>query len=130
MPVSDALDVHVGTRSPSWWDEVEEIRRTTNPNAWEGRERPVIALPDLDWASLGLTPRWVGEDSSESVAAIEPSRFHGYGADEWGRFVRGTRSRGELAEPSWLAMSESSFSQLRAQIVTPPVYYLTQRLGA
>jgi hypothetical protein len=96
MPVLDALDVHVGARSPTWWDELEAIRRTENPHAWGDRERPVVTLPDLDWASLGLTPRWVGDDSSESVVAIEPSRFHGEGADEWGRFVLGTQSRGEV----------------------------------
>ena len=97
MPVSDALDVHVGERSPTWWDEVEAIRRTKNPHAWGDKERPVITLPDLDWASLAFTPRWVGDDSTESVVAIEPSRFHGEGAEEWDRFVLGTRSRGELA---------------------------------
>jgi len=97
MPVSDALDVHVGERSPTWWDEVEAIRRTENPLAWGKKERPVITMSDLGWASLALTPRWVGDDSSESVVAIEPSRFHGEGADEWERFVLGTRSRGELA---------------------------------
>jgi hypothetical protein len=31
------------------------------------------------------------------VIAIEPSRYHGQGADEWGRFILGTKSRGELA---------------------------------
>lgn len=97
MPVSDALDVHVGERSPTWWDQVEAIRRTENPRAWGNKERPVITMPDLGWASLALTPRWVGDDSSESVVAIEPSRFHGEGADEWKRLVLGTRSRGELA---------------------------------
>ena len=44
-----------------------------------------------------------------------------------GRQVLG---RVDLAEPSGLARSEASFAQFRAEIATPPVYYLTQRFGA
>jgi hypothetical protein len=47
----------------------------------------------IEWAELGLTPRWVGDDSSEAVAAIEPSTNR----HEWQRFVAGAMLRSELA---------------------------------
>jgi hypothetical protein len=47
--------------------------------------------------SLRLTPRWIGDDSSAAVAAIEPSLTHNFGANEWQRFIAGVRSRGEVA---------------------------------
>jgi hypothetical protein len=44
-----------------------------------------------------MTPRWIGDDSSAAVAAIEPSLSHSFGANEWHRFIAGVRSRGEVA---------------------------------
>ncbi len=109
--VSDALAVHVGEQSPEWWDEVEQIRQAGNPRAGGDAPRPLITSPDIDWEALGLTPRWVGDDASEAIAALEPSRFHGRGADEWERFLRGTASRDETALAVTLIGDDS-----------PPVY--------
>lgn len=92
-----ALDVHIGAWPPARWDEIDDVRVTKNPGAWGTQERPLVTSEAIDWEALHLTPRWVGDDSSEAVAALEPSRFHDRGAQEWQRFREGTRSRGEVA---------------------------------
>jgi hypothetical protein len=91
------LDVHIGEWTPSRWDEIDTIRAEHNPRAFGDRARPGITSELIDWAALGFTPRWVGEDSSEAVAALEPNLFHDRGADEWRRFLAGAESRAELA---------------------------------
>jgi len=53
--------------------------------------------PALDWHRHGLTPAWNGMETSACAAALEPSFFHGQGADELHRFLEGVRSRGENA---------------------------------
>ena len=72
MTILDTLDVHAGVRGPSHWDEMAALRRVTAVDADDDGDRPVVTLPDIDWAGLGFTPRWVGDDPSESVAAVEP----------------------------------------------------------
>lgn len=89
--------MHVGVWSPARWDEIDAIRVGANPGAWGKKRRPSITSQPVGWSELGLTPRWVDDDSSESVAAIEPSLFHAQGADEWRRFIMGSTTRGELA---------------------------------
>jgi hypothetical protein len=42
-----------------------------------------------------MAPRWIGDDSSAAVAAIEPRLTHNFGANEWHWFIAGVRSRGE-----------------------------------
>jgi hypothetical protein len=111
MTILDTLDVHVGVRGPSHWDELAALRRVTAIDADDDGDRPVVTLPDIDWAGLGFTPRWIGDDASESVAAVEPSFHFGEGADEWRRFIAGTSRRGELA----LAVSMIGSA-------TPPTY--------
>lgn len=61
------------------------------------KRRPAIGSPALDWSALGFEPRWVGFDTADCVAALQPSIFSGQGADEFNRFRRGAESRGELA---------------------------------
>ena len=91
------LDVHVAAWPPSRWDEIDEIRRGSNPNAFPNTQRPPITSEAIDWLAFDFVPRWVGDDSSEAVVALEPSMFHDRGAAEWRRFIAGTRARGELA---------------------------------
>jgi hypothetical protein len=52
---------------------------------------------DLDWRKHGLQPRWIGMESSDCAAALEPGFFHGRGADERDRFLAGASRRGEVA---------------------------------
>ena len=95
--VVDFLDVHIGTNSPSKWDEIEALQARFPERSPHPKKRPRIASEHLPWADLGLVPRWVGEDSSRSIAAIEYGRYSGQGAEDWRRFVAGTSERGELA---------------------------------
>jgi hypothetical protein len=100
--VQDLLEVHVGTFTPTVWDErvrvQADIKGLTIHEWVRGLEaRPRIATEDIDWTNLGLEPRWVGEDTSTAVAAIEPSGFSEKGAEEWRRFQAGATARSELA---------------------------------
>lgn len=90
------LDVHIAAWAPSRWDEIDVIRRGPNPDAWRGKRRPVITTESIDWAALGLAPRWLDEDSSEAVAALDPSMFLNQGAQEWDRMLDGAAARGEI----------------------------------
>jgi hypothetical protein len=51
----------------------------------------------IDWAKHGLEPRWLGEESSDCAAALDPSGFASHGAEELRRFITGARDRGEVA---------------------------------
>jgi hypothetical protein len=96
VAVPSAYDLHIAELPPSRWDEIDRIRATENPRAWGHKKRPVISSSGIDWAALGFTPRWLQEDSSEAVAAVEPSVYASSGAEEWRRFVAGAAGRGEL----------------------------------
>ena len=97
MTVPSTLDIHVGAWSPSRWDKIALARTELGSPPWGDEPRPLVTSEPLDWAALGWTPRWVGDDSSETVVALEPSQLHERGADEWQRFLEGATSRGELA---------------------------------
>lgn len=93
--VEDFLEVYIGTYSPAaWLDRKERARQPDLP-----AERPPQIATDeaVDWVALGLVPRWVGDDTSRSIVAIDASNFHGQGADEWRRYEAGVERRGELA---------------------------------
>jgi hypothetical protein len=89
-------DVHVGYLPPARWEELESSDERARRFAGGHEKRPPITCETVRWESLGLTPRWVGDDTSAAVAAIEPSLFANRGADEWRRFRAGTAKRGEL----------------------------------
>ncbi|WP_139224517.1 hypothetical protein [Cellulomonas marina] len=97
--MDDLLDVHVGTHAPAKWDRIEEQQAEWPEESRQARPR--IASEQLPWEDAGLRPRWVGDDTSQAVAAIDPCIYHGRGADELERFVRGTRQRSELAVHVW-----------------------------
>lgn len=94
------IPVHVGSEPPAWWDDIEARQREFGDEAspWlEKKRRPTVASATLDWGALGFEPRWVGFDTADCVAALQPSIFSGQGADEFNRFRQGAESRGELA---------------------------------
>ncbi|MCZ4587722.1 hypothetical protein O4328_29210 [Rhodococcus opacus] len=51
----------------------------------------------VSWEQLGVQPRWLGQESVDCVAAIEPRIFTGTGAEELRRFRAGANDRGEMA---------------------------------
>lgn len=94
------IAVHVGSEPPSTWEDIEARQRAAGDDAgaWlREKRRPTIARSDLDWASTRIEPRWVGFDTADCVAALQPSIYHNQGADEFDRFREGAASRGELA---------------------------------
>lgn len=99
--MDDFLDVHIGTRPPTEWDRIEEQQADLEEDSPLRRSRPQIAAERLAWSEIGLQPRWVGDDTSQAVAAIDPSIFHGHGAEELDRFCRGAAHRSELALFVW-----------------------------
>lgn len=94
------VPVQIGSEPPSKWDEIEarQANAGESANGWlRNQKRPAIADADLDWAGAGLNPHWVGTDSVECAAALEPSPFHTQGAEEFERFRGGAKARGETA---------------------------------
>ena len=92
------IPVHIGLAAPK---EPGEQQQSAPPHRSSiiGRNRRVSPLEDpaFRWAEHDLEARWLGMESSDCAAALDPSIYHGRGADELKRFLAGARSRGELA---------------------------------
>ncbi|AGM31615.1 hypothetical protein MASS_1p0055 (plasmid) [Mycobacteroides abscessus subsp. bolletii 50594] len=89
--------MHIGYPPPAQWDKVSDGSVRLYKMLGGTEVRPTITSEQIDWGTLGLIPRWVGEDTSGAVAAIEPSRYFNRGAAEWERFITGARQRQEVA---------------------------------
>ena len=59
--------------------------------------RSALVDPGIEWQQHGVEPRWVGMETSDCAAALEPSIFHGHGATELQRFFAGAGARHETA---------------------------------
>jgi hypothetical protein len=81
------IPVHVGTLL------------TEVPDRRPGRRirRSPLIDPGIDWTTPGFVPRWLGMESTDCAVALEPSIFHGRGAEELTRFLAGTAGREETA---------------------------------
>jgi hypothetical protein len=55
------------------------------------------AFGKVAWSQRGAEPRWLGMESSDCVAAFNPSYFHKRGDTEFKRFLRGAEARQEVA---------------------------------
>lgn len=87
--VTDGLvPVLVGFTDPDNPDAPASSRR---------RERSELAGAGIDWAGLGVVPRWVGMESSDCAAALEPGIYYNRGASEQDRYIAGAASRREMA---------------------------------
>ena len=95
--VASAWDIHIGYLPPGRWDELADADARGRQSLGGHGRRPGLTSEAVAWESLHMTPRWIGDDSSAAVAAIEPSLRHRFGADEWHRFIAGVASRGEVA---------------------------------
>lgn len=94
------IPVHVGSEAPEHWDDVEARQQQFGDDAapyLQRQRRPGIAKPELGWSALGFEPRWVGSDTADCAAALDPSIFSSQGGDEFARFRKGAESRGEIA---------------------------------
>jgi hypothetical protein len=90
-------DVLIGYRSPSWWTENDERGENYLQVTSGDTKRPPLTSESIDWDELGMTPRWLGEDTSECVAAIQPKNVLNRGSAEWARFLNGAQQRSEIA---------------------------------
>jgi hypothetical protein len=61
------------------------------------QERSQLVNPGIDWTGLGVAPRWVGMESSDCAAALEPGIYHNRGDNERDGYLAGAASRGETA---------------------------------
>jgi hypothetical protein len=96
-PSPGLVPVHIGQPEPgSEQDQMVRLRAECVNATYERQQLPRV--PDgLDWHKHGMQPRWLGMETSDCAVALEPSIFHGHGADELDRFLHGARSRSELA---------------------------------
>lgn len=95
--MAEAYDIHIGYPPPALWDKVPNGSVRRYKSLGGTGVRPTLTSEQFDWRTLGLTPRWIGEDSSGALAAIEPSQVFNRGAAEWTRFITGSRHRNEVA---------------------------------
>lgn len=54
-------------------------------------------LAAIDLAGEGVEIRWLGDQADDCLAALNPSRFHSRGADEFQRFLAGAKARADTA---------------------------------
>jgi hypothetical protein len=95
-PTSGLVSVHIGQPEPGSQREQQMLVQTEYARERYGA-RSFRVPGDLDWQGKGLQPRWLGMETGDCTVAIEPSIYHGQGADERNRFLAGARQRGELA---------------------------------
>lgn len=88
-PQSGLVPVHIG-QAPPGSASLPPRQRLTGA-------APSRVPPGLAWQTHGLDPRWLGMETSDCAVALEPSIYHGRGADELKRFVTGAQRRGEPA---------------------------------
>lgn len=95
--MAEAYDIHIGYPAPARWDRVAKGSVRLYKMLGGTEVRPTITSEEFDWGTLGLIPRWVDEDTSGAVAAIQPNKYFNRGAAEWARFIAGTQQRNEVA---------------------------------
>jgi hypothetical protein len=94
------VPVHVGQPAPTQEELVDAVAGAdARGSGWPPRRQGRFPLvgPGIEWWRHGVEPRWLGMETSDCAAALDPSIFHGHGADELQRFLAGARSRQEPA---------------------------------
>lgn len=93
------VPVHVGyerpSASPPAADAADDPRARMSRRS-RGRGSGLVD-PTIDWAAHAVEPRWLGMETSDCVAALDPSIFYSQGATELARFLAGAQARGEIA---------------------------------
>lgn len=92
-------------------------------------------LAALDLAGLGVEVRWLGDQTDACLAALEPSRYHGRGADELARFRAGARARADVAVSVHTLFDDESprsvmFSAVASVSVSDYTSVSARRVGA
>jgi hypothetical protein len=94
------LPVHVGQPAPTQEDLADAVAWANAPESGLSPRRqgrfPLVE-PGIQWRQHGVEPRWLGMETSDCAAALNPSIFHGRGAEELQRFLAGRANRQEAA---------------------------------
>jgi hypothetical protein len=92
---SGLVPVHIGHPAPS--PELNTQAKLPKLGQWKRVRQSSLTDVDVDWQRHGVEPRWLGMESVDCVAALQPSIFHSSGADELERFLAGSADRAETA---------------------------------
>lgn len=52
---------------------------------------------EIDWSKVEIEPRWIGSETADCVAALQPGWYHNRGDRERDRYLEGAAARGETA---------------------------------
>ncbi|MFJ5989290.1 hypothetical protein [Lentzea sp. NPDC092896] len=92
------LPVHIGHLSPAARDEITAKRPAQRRPLGNGPARQsTLRSVEIDWAVHGLEPRWIGSETSDCVATLEPKLFEAAGDTAVRRFLSGALQRAETA---------------------------------
>lgn len=90
------IPVHVGLPDPATPSEGDESGNTWRRRRTVETRRTPLAAAGVDWQQLGVEPRWLGAETVDCIAALEPGYFSGSGRNEFSRLVEGAKQRGEM----------------------------------
>lgn len=98
QPVHTPAPVHIGHRSPGTGDNLSGQNPARRPLG-SGMSVQVSALntTEIDWTKYEIEPRWIGSESADCVAALQPGSYHNHGAPDRDRYLKGAAGRGESA---------------------------------
>jgi hypothetical protein len=92
-----------------------------NAPTW-GPERIELDLGEqlaaVDLAGEGIEIRWLGDQTDDCLAALNPSRFHNRGADEFQRFRAGATARSDSAVSIFTLFDDERPRSVMANAVT------------
>ena len=88
--------MHIGCAAPS--EQPDTPARKHSATGDDTDQQTPISAAAIDWDQLDVEPRWLGQESADCVAAIDPHIFdRSGGADEFRRFSAGANERDEPA---------------------------------
>jgi hypothetical protein len=87
------IPVHIGAAAPI----EEDFADAPALPSQRQRQSALVEPGGIAWHKHGVEPRWLGMETNDCAAALDPSIFRSRGADEWQRFLAGAVSRQETA---------------------------------
>jgi hypothetical protein len=92
------VPVHIGYRLPEPDDMSNDA--ATSPSrrlAGERVRRSALDKAAINWEKREFEPRWIGSETADCVAALQPGHYFDQGGRERDRFLAGAAGRGETA---------------------------------
>lgn len=125
------IPVHAATRDPA--TPGPPVILGNGPTWGPQRTQPSLGeqLAAIDPAGEGIEMRWLGDQTDDCLAALNPSRFHSRGADEIQRFRAGAKARSDTAVSVFtLFDDESPRSVMFSGVTSVSVADYTSVVGA